>query len=540
MHLQEQHLHRKYRAGLRVLDDLGQWLDARPLLLWVLLAVTYWMLLIPVCWYRPLWHDELFTYNFGRMSSIGTMLRDIPRIDLNPPITYLLEYVSLHLAGPFATGRAATITARIPSLLAGFIASCGLFIYLRRKVGALLAVVGVVWLWQTPFWGMCNEDRPYALFIAFLVWLLIAWERASQPGRSMISLIGAWLLAIGMMGTHFMAALVLPAFWAAEAMRAFRAKKIDLPLTFAFVAPFIIPVVYHSLIHGYDHMLFPPAFQANLHDLKLFFTKLPGSTSCLLVSMMVALLLSRASPPAAESGTDREDVVAPSLWRFRPEDVVLLGGILCEPFLSLLIFKLQHSAYFLRYALPGTLPLVVFFTWLFAWRFRSHWKRIAATAFVIGYAFLFFANYRSLLLLLLDHDRATVQAVDWRSIDPQLPFVVDSGLVFVEMNHRESPQFLNRVYYLTDQNGAIQYAHATLFQHEDEVAEIFGFRAHVEKLNEFELQHEKFLVLGSYSYPENWLLRYLLAQGDELRFLGEFKNNYQAKELYEVTLKPRS
>lgn len=540
MHSQEPYLSRKYRGGLKALDFLGQWLDARPLLLWALLAATYWMLLIPVCWHRPLWHDELFTYNFGRMSSIGTMLRDIPRIDLNPPITYLLEYASLHLAGPFATGRFETITARIPSLLAGFIASFGMFFYLKRKLGVLLAVVGVVWLWQTPLWGMCIEDRPYALFIAFLIWLLIAWERASQPGRSLSSLIGVWLLAIGMMGTHFMAALVLPAFWGAEAVRAFRAKKIDPLLTFAFIVPFVIPVTYHHLIHGYNHILFPPAFQASMHDLKRLFAELPGDTSCLLVSIIIALLVSRESSSSAGAGEDRENAPAASQRRFRPEDIVVLAGIFCEPFLSLLIFKLQHSAYFLRYALPGIIPLVVFFTWLFAWRFRSHWRRVGAAALLVGYAFLLFSNFQSLLLILQHHDRVNAQTAHWRSLDPQLPFVVDSGLVFVEMNHRESPQFLSRVYYLTDQKGAIQYAHATLFQHEDEVAKIFGFRAHVEKLKDFEMKHDKFLVLGSYSYPENWLLRYLLAQGDELRFLGRLQEGYQTNDVYEVTLNPQS
>lgn len=535
------HLRRGYSGLLRFLDEAGSWLDSNPLVLFTALAMTYWGFLLLKCWYSALWHDELFTFYFGRMSNIWQMLRDIPQIDLNPPVLYVLEYAVLHAVGPLATGHFEDITARLPSLVAGFLASMGLAVYLRRKVSPLWIASGIVWLWQTPFWHACTEDRPYALLMAFFIWLVIAWERATQPNRTWKSIVAVLLLAFGMMGSHFMAALILPGFWAAELTRVWKRRKLDLPLTISLLLPLAIPVIYHGLIRGYGHMLFPPAFQPRLGQIKILVSDLMGNTSCLLLTTIVCLIVTRRITLAGAPEIEVQDERNPSgpHWEMRLEDVVLLLGLALEPLFSLLALRLQHAAYFVRYALPGAFPEIVFLVWLFTWRFKRERKRVALLVFLIGCTFIFpvlmkKAAYR---LRLADRNTPSSQSANYHDIDGNLPFVVDSGITFVEMNDREKPGFLHRVYYLTDQKGAVKYAHATIFQHEQRVAKIFGFVAHVEKLKEFEAGHKEFLVLGTYSYPENWLLRKLEADGDHLTYLGNVNDSYNAVELYKVTLK---
>ncbi len=526
------------------MDRAGNRLNARPVFLLLLLAVTYWFVILLVCLGRPLWHDELFTYNFGRMSSIVTMLHDIPKIDLNPPVLYVMEYATLHLAGPLATGHIETITARLPSLVAGMMAWLGVFIFLRRRAGALFAAAGVLCLWQTSFFGLCAEDRPYALLFALLIWLVLAWEKATRTGRNPLWVAAVFLLALSMMGTHFMAVFVLPAFWAAEAARAWRTRKIDLPLGLSLIAPLAIPFAYLGLIHRYGHLVFPAKFQPHLSTLKLVASRLIGNLPVLLTVLVACLIVTSAHLSARhmEIPDDEDATTHPPLFRLRPEDWVLIAGLLLEPLLCLAYMAREHAAFFPRYALPGAFSVVILIILFLFWRFpRSH-PRVALTAFLCWYA-LFLSTFAAALTANLRHPKATVVntgQASYRTIDPDLPMVVDSGLTYVEMNNRESPVFLNRVYYLTDESAAVKYAHATLFQSEAEVSRIFGFRSHVETLKDFEAQHRRFLVLGTYGYPENWLLRKLEADGDDLRFLGTYNTSYTAKDLYEVTLDSQS
>ena len=120
-----------------------------------------------------------------------------------------------------------------------------------------------------------------------------------------------------------------------------------------------------------------------------------------------------------------------------------------------------------------------------------------------------------------------------------LPLVDASGLTFLEMNSRENTAFLSRVYYLNDMEAAIQYSNATIFEGFPYLKNKFPIRAHIEPYRQFIQQHSKFLVLGTYNYPEDWILRKLLADHATLRFLGDYSSGYKDEQLYEVTLDHR-
>ncbi len=64
----------------------------------------------------------------------------------------------------------------------------------------------------------------------------------------------------------------------------------------------------------------------------------------------------------------------------------------------------------------------------------------------------------------------------------------------------------------------------------------FPIRARVVPYREFLAAHPVFLVLGTPDYPEDWLLRALLAGHADVRYLGEFPELYKDTQLYEVTV----
>ena len=128
--------------------------------------------------------------------------------------------------------------------------------------------------------------------------------------------------------------------------------------------------------------------------------------------------------------------------------------------------------------------------------------------------------------------------VNISQIQPQLAFVDADGLTFLEMNHYEIPEFLSRVYYLLDPKAAYRYAHANGFNGMAFLKTKFPIPANVEPYDTFIESHNKFLILGEYDTPDDWLLSKLLADHAAIRFLGQFKSEYKDHDLYEVTVAP--
>ena len=120
-----------------------------------------------------------------------------------------------------------------------------------------------------------------------------------------------------------------------------------------------------------------------------------------------------------------------------------------------------------------------------------------------------------------------------------LPIVAASGLTFVEMNDRETSATRMRTYYLTDREAATRFAHATLFENEANVQEALGLHGNVVPYVSFIAQHSHFFVIGTYTYPEDWLLRKLDADGATLIYRGKVRSTYKDDDLYEVNVTPR-
>jgi len=133
-------------------------------------------------------------------------------------------------------------------------------------------------------------------------------------------------------------------------------------------------------------------------------------------------------------------------------------------------------------------------------------------------------------------DRAIVKSLSLEQLDARVPVVAASGLTFLEMNKREGAGLLSRVFYLTDRDAAVRYAHATIFEGTEGLREYFPIRGTVTAYRGFVRQTSHFFVLGTPDYPEDWLIPKLLDDGAELQFKGELRSGYKDRMIFEVTL----
>jgi hypothetical protein len=356
-------------------------------------------------------------------------------------------------------------------------------------------------------------------------------QQKSRPGWLLLVLLSGFALV----ACHFMAAFVLLAFLAAEGVRFWQSRKLDVALILCYILPFSVLVVYHSKISGYETLIFPRSFMP-APDTPLIAYVVLGYYAWLFFLAGAAIVsgpyLVNANPGVRTRSSKK------SGKHFLTPERTLLLVLFLEPVVAIAAIWRGHGAFFPRYGLPATIPMAIGTAYVLHAALRNSKLAGVITICLLGAhpAYRVLTNPAWLQPGQIAGVDPGPGKPDYHSVEPDLPFVVASGLTYVEMNHRESPAFLRRVYYLTDSAAAAEYAHATLFEHEEAIREMFHFQAEVEPLRQFESEHRKFLVLGTFDYPEDWLLRKMKADGDAIRFLGNYATSYKDGRLYEVTL----
>ncbi len=223
-------------------------------------------------------------------------------------------------------------------------------------------------------------------------------------------------------------------------------------------------------------------------------------------------------------------------YQLSASGIALTAGFLAIPAIVNLVLMPIHAAYFDRYALPlefGYSLVIVFFL-----ASHTHFSR-AAPALASGILLLFICAFNLGPGLKESVWARRVSPGAARTLDamrPDLPLVAASGLTFLEMDHYGDRQTVARLYYLTDRNLALRYANATIFEGMPDVKGYFPLRAHVVPYSDFLREHSKFLVLGTPDYPEDWLLRALLASHARVQYLGDSPGPYKDKQLYLVAI----
>lgn len=458
-----------------------------------LILIALYIVLVAFDNRRHLWHDELYTFYISSAPTLAALWKDL-QIDLNPPLLYLLARGSMSLFGntPFAV--------RLPSMLALAVASMCLYTLVQKRLNSsAYSALAVLVFWPTSALYFATEARPYALILGFFGLALVAWCN-QRP----------LLLALavsGMMLSHFFAVFFLAPFLVAEAVRLFRSKQIRWTILAALLVPCVLPFFFLK-VHTGD--AFPHALQAGLRKMaSYYYWTLRDEAWLLLGGLLAAFLFRRKINPKHE---------------YSPMDAAFVLTLLLLPILINAVMMVLHGAFFTRYAAPALFAIPIVFVALFAaWTNKNQPFALALSAA--------FAVY-----LLWHQSRPLPKHPDFSQIHPELPLVAASGLTFLEMDHEEPPVTVNRLFYLTDRELALSYAHATIFEGLPATKQRLPIRAHVEPFAAFTQAHHEFLVLGTPEYAEDWLLRYLKASGAKLQFLGEFPSEYKDSKLFLVDL----
>ncbi len=514
------------------LEDFAAWIERNQRLCMIFILLLYVPMALVEAHAHPLRHDELFTWGISRASSLAIMQQRIHAVDLNPPLSYLLERFSLLLPGP------RWLLARLPSMVAGLVASEMIFLVFARRLSNLFGIFALSVFWVSAYVEYSWQNRPYMLWLAALCVLLFAWEeRAEYPRRkSMLWLVLAAATLVA--ASHFLAVLSLLPFIGAAFFKG-RRRSVDwaglVAVTLPTVLALALDLTASSQARSVRRVLYPPDFLPRVDTVGWMYVEMflyfgIAVFACVVVR---AFLPVRHGPQMADVRSSRPDA----------REIALFAGLTVQGVLVALVFTVRQVAFFPRYGIASLLGVAGMLTWFFYTRVA----RAAEIATLLAFALLLATVARTAVDLFVFDSNGnpgsdiTAPRPPLAASTGHLPIVAASGLTFVEMNDRETAATRARTFYLTDHDAAKRFAHATLFENEADVQEALGLHGNVDPYSDFLKRNPHFFVIGTYTYPEDWLLRKLDADGAILIYRGKIRSTYKDDDLYEVltTLTPR-
>jgi hypothetical protein len=398
-----------------------------------------------------------------------------------------------------------------------YFGSMVILLYVRRKANLAFAAVAVLMLWAVgPTLYYAVEARAYALLFLSFACLLLSWDTAIHAKPRGWALFGISISTLAMVGAHVFAPFTLFAFVVAEAVRFRRRRRPDYPLWAALLVPMLGMLIYIPLIRLYGGIIF--WFQASYGKIVTFFEDTFGAPIMAFV-LLAALLIPLRERPVTKS------------VRFLAEEVALFACLFLSPILLNLILMHRHGMFYNRYCLPSQVAILL----------------TLAIVLANGVRLNPLAAYAAAAVLLL----AIVRVQVWRpvrhpapqgigvlaSVQPTLPIVVGAGTVFMEMNQRETPAVLARLYFLKDRQDALKYGGTNYFQDfesPDVMAKAgFPFTANVAPYSGFVRQHGQFLLLSSRT---EWVFPKLLSSGASIAIVSDYEMPYVDRTLYLVTM----
>ena len=460
----------------------------------------------------PFWYDELITLHVSSLQPFSLMWRALQSgADGQPPGFYGLIRAARMLPGD------PHVILRLPSVLGYILILLGVYWFARKRLPPAAGLIAVVLLTLSPFREYAIEARPYPMLVGFLAISAVLWQRLDEWW--LITPLLALFLTLAT-SCHYYAVVALLFFGIAELATSVLSHRIRWGAWIAFLiasGPFILclPLLLHFREIFGNHFWAKPSWDNVFFPYDHF----SGLSRQLAPVFVIFWGLTAAG-------------VLRRLWRtpqeawptcgFRPPEILLIAGFLVYPSFLAVLTKIQGGGYYPKYGWPAILGLVLASVSFFPTSPRG---MLGLTRLLGALLIVFVAQGARDLRDVFKGDPAGPRATArWSSvaevtqIDPNIPVVIDNGLVYLEMAHYAAPSLRSRLVKVVDKEAAIHFAGSDV----DNTTRVLGdfFPLRVEDSASFLAGHGRFFV---YSRRDgfNWLPQYLIARKYQLKLVGE-------------------
>lgn len=467
----------------KALGNLASFLSQHSLALTILWLGLVVVSMVGFSRQKPLWADEVLFREIIALPSLAQIWQALTLgLNTDPPLAHFLTH---GLAAWFGTG---TLAVRSTAMFGVVLMLLCLFLTLRKYVGSLYALLGVLLPFCTMLVDYGYEARPYGLMYGSFALAIYCWVKAGEGGpRKLVWNIALAVALAAALACHFYAVFALPAFYFGEAVRAARKGRFSPGTVIAIVAASLSLLLYSPIIAGARQF-------SSAYFEKPSLTSIPGMLERSLDPLAIALFAFLAfvalfATLGVRFARDEKPEESPA---FRELAALGLGFLLIPLFAwgaGLVVLK----AFTARYVLHGLLGVFVLLP-LFADRvFRRDVSLGLALLMACGLPALVFAVQGTKRVF-----KASARTQDAALIEQALARV-DGDLVVSDPHAlleliNDSPQLKARCIYLWDRQNEAAYTHQDGFSHLAAAGNHLGlFRA--ADWNEYAAEHAAFLFL---------------------------------------------
>ena len=470
--------------------------------LWVLFLVAFVVVMTGFS-RRMFWYDELFTLYLSQMSPARLWQALLSGVDQNSPLFYLLSGVTSRWMPDVESGL------RLPALAGGIAALTCVFVYVRGRCGVLWAWVSVWLLLASHAAYYMAEARPYGIMLGCTAGAFLAWQR-----RSFWWMTAA--LAVAAL-SHAYSLLIFIPLVAGELAR----RQFDRRVWIAFAIALSAFSVYVPIRGGVHGTMAYSWAKPELQKLPEAWLDYLGSAVPLAIAILLLLAVWRLlKNHAAEPNPDA----------FPLHESVALVALMLLPFAGLALGKVT-GIYAPRYTIECTIGLATGFTLLLFRAVRGHAVfALLVCLTVITWQVWGFTRTDSQtdnrnLPAPLHESARLAGAYDLLPYveRSELPLVVSSGLMFLEIDHYATPQLAARTNVLLDEPTAVEHTGVNVTEVGLPVMKKwFPVRAAVRAYRDFTTANPHFLVYGYWESrtANDWLVYRLMRDGANIRLIA--------------------
>ncbi|MGH7786420.1 MAG: ArnT family glycosyltransferase [Candidatus Binatia bacterium] len=501
-----------------------------------LFTVTYFAATYNLAAQKPFWFDELLTYNIAAMPTAGDVWRAwLQADDAMPPLVHF----ATHLSG--STLGFSHVTARLPAMVGFWLLCLCIFIFLRRRVCPMLALVGMLLPVTVPLvYSYAYEARAYGMVLGFCGAAVVCWDLASDARWRRVALLGLPIFLAGAIAAHTFAILVVVPLALAELARTLERRHVDWVVWMGLVAATLVilpvnPVVAH-LRRSPNLAQFSVGRRANVPEVMEVWNQLLSTPANLLgLLALICIWRDRASPaddPSLPAAPGRQ----PS-----PADWVLIIGLMALPAIGWVFANLVTRLFPLRYVIATVIgfSLGVPLLCRMAIRRRPEIALLLAAWVVVAAAASPMSARHTMRKTLT---RANIAAGWgcfrllnlWKNV-PQdgLPIVMSDFFVYHQIHHYAPEPLKQRMVFVVDREFGKLIEPSVPFY-----SKVFG--EHMEGLEEFLRSHRSFYLYDCGNPAQSPMMERLLGAGATVRDGGllDTPDILLRRDFYRVSLNP--
>ncbi len=172
---------------------------------------------------KPFGFDELTTYHIARTpTAAGVWQAWLESFDALPPLAHFATHFTGSVLG------FSHITARLPDMLGYWLMCVCVFIFLRRRVCPMLALVGMLLPLTVPSaYAYAYEMRGYGMVTGFAATAIVCWDFVYDTRWRRVALLGLPISLAAAIGTHPYAVLVVIPLALGEIARMMQRRRVD-------------------------------------------------------------------------------------------------------------------------------------------------------------------------------------------------------------------------------------------------------------------------------------------------------------------------